>query len=670
MCRLIGVLVAAWFALPLSAQEAPAVAAALAAASDGEWDSAYALVAGDGDVARDLVTWMRLRGGVGVFQEYPEFLAARSHWPGLDRLRAEAERLIDDGVPTAGVLAFFDQQEVQTGEGAVAYAHALSAEGRRDEAEAMLTRVWQGTGLDEDGFNALEAAHPDLLLPHHMARADAMLWRWRTEDAERLLPHLDEGERALVRARLGYIGKVGDVEERVALVPERLRDDPGLYYDRFNWLADRGDWTDAVALLRERSVSAEALKHPWRWGSWRRILARWQMREGEGQVAYDLASRHFLNHDDSSYADLEWLSGYLALTYLDDPALALAHFERFRNAVSSPISLGRAWYWLGRTQEALGDEAAAGRAYGQGAQHQTTFYGLLSAEALGLGPDPDLAGGEAFPDWQEAAFLTDDIFQAGVMLLSGGERGLAVLFFADLAQRLDRTGTAQLGQLLLEMDEPFFALLIAKTGVKRDFLVQDIYFPRHPLADMDLPVEPALALAIARQESEFRVDAGSAVGALGLMQLMPGTARDMAAETGESYSRWRLTSDWAYNARLGSAYLAYLQEEFGDSPVLIAVGYNAGPGRVRQWIEANGDPRRGQVDVVDWIEHIPFRETRNYVMRVTEGLAVYRQRLDADAGAVRFSELLRGANPVVRPKARPNRAADVPSPGQRPVARP
>lgn len=632
--------------------DVPAAQAAFAAAQEGDWQTAYALMAEEGDLGRDLITWMRLREGDAVFAEYPAFLAARSGWPGLDAAREAAEGLIEDTVPNADVIAFFDGRAPETGEGALAYARALMADGGADAAQEMLIETWRSLGLDERGFDALIGAYPDLLLPHHAARADMLLWRWRTEDAARLLPHLDEGHRALVRARIGYIDGADDLDERLDLVPARLRGDPGLAYDRFNWLAGRGDWTEAVALMRERSTSAEALVHPWRWGSWRRILARWQMREGKPRIAYDLASRHFLD-DGASFADLEWLSGYLALTYLDDPALALRHFQTFEAAVSTPISSGRAGYWLGRAHAALGDDAAARAAFARGADHQSTFYGLLASERIGRPLDPALAGGEVFPDWQEADFITDDRFRAAMMLLSGQERGLSVLFVADLAKALDRTQVGQLGGLLMELDEPFFAVLVAKTALRGDILVQDIHFPLHSMAEMDLPVDMALAMAVARQESEFRTDAGSAVGALGLMQLMPGTAQDMARDLDLPYSRARLVLDWPYNARLGGAYLDYLQREFGDSPVLIAVGYNAGPGRVRNWIGERGDPRRGDMDVVDWIEHIPFRETRNYVMRVTEGIPVYRARLTGQTGPVAFSKLLRGAMPLIRPRPRP-----------------
>jgi hypothetical protein len=264
----------------------------------------------------------------------------------------------------------------------------------------------------------------------------------------------------------------------------------------------------------------------------------------------------------------------------------------------------------------------------------------------------------------------DDLTRAALMLLAGGERGAAVTFFAHLGQTLAEDSLAALGQYLSEIDEEYYTLLLAKTAVTRGIVIPTIYFPLHDLAQMDLPVDASLALSIARRESEFNIGIGSPVGALGLMQVMPATAEEVAGDLGLPYSKPRLTSDWEYNATIGAAYLAYLTEEFGPTPVMIAAGYNAGPSRPKRWIDERGDPRLLEMDVVDWIEHIPFRETRNYVMRVTESIPIYEARLSGVAGPVRFTELLLGSKPLLRPLARP---APQPSPASqviRPVARP
>jgi soluble lytic murein transglycosylase len=292
---------------------------------------------------------------------------------------------------------------------------------------------------------------------------------------------------------------------------------------------------------------------------------------------------------------------------------------------------------------------------------------LLASEKLRRALGPVLTGASDPTDWRGTAFLKDDVTRAAVALLQAGERSRATQFFALLGQRLDATELAQMGAMLREMDGAYYAVLLGKSAVKRGVLVPSVYFPLHDLAQMDLPAPAALSMSIARRESEFNIAAGSPVGALGLMQLMPATAQEVAGFIGEPYSRGRLTTDWAYNARLGSKYLSVLEEEFGNSPVMIAAGYNAGPSRPRAWMDERGDPRVGEVDVVDWIEHIPFRETRNYVMRVTESIPIYQARLTGKVGPVRFTDMLIGVKPNIRPQIRPADLNTTPAP---PVAAP
>lgn len=641
------------WAAPAPAQEGGgAIAAALEAAREGEWQTARALAEPLGGAAPDLITWLRLRGGEGVFAEYTAFMARNGHWPQQDRLRAEAERAMPEDLAPDAVVAFFDGGLPETGAGVIRLAEAQRALGEDGLADALVVEAWLTRPLDGEAFARMLTGYPELLAPQHGLRTEMLLWRERTGDAARMLPLLDEGSRALTEARIALLRGDRETDARLGAVPEALGDHPGLAYGRYARLAGQGAYSDAIEILLARSGSAADLGEPFRWSGYRRILGRFEMRQGDPARAYEIASRHQLS-EGANFADLEWLSGYIALRLLDDPARALAHFETFDAAVETPISVARSGYWRGMAQRALGDETAARAAFAEAAQHQTAFYGLLAAEELGLPLDPDLAGGEVFPDWRDGDLLGRDLVEAALLLLAAEERGLAVLFIAELGRTLEREELGQLGDLLTEMDEEFLTILMAKAAARRGILLQAHYHPLHDLATGDWPVETALALAIARQESEFRADAGSPVGALGLMQLMPGTAREVAGALELPYARGRLTSDWRYNATLGTAYLAVLTEMFGDSPVMIAAGYNAGPGRPRQWMGERGDPRLGQIDPVDWIEMIPFRETRNYAMRVTEAIPVYRMRLGAEPGPVAFREMLVGALPMIRPRARP-----------------
>ena len=654
-------------ALPLRAQSVAPQSVAAIAAADIDWTDAYAIAAGADPLTADVLTWLRLRAGDATFAEYQAFVTENPTWPGLDNLRAASELTIDASDDPAMIIAWFADNPPQTGEGAVILAKALTAAGQVDTADAVLRAAWINLRLTQEGHDGMIAEFGDQLARYHVARTDELLWLSRRTEAERMLPLLPEGQRALVNARLGYLSRANDLLLRIAAVPADLSQDAGLAYDRYSWLAGCGERTDAVALLLDRSTSPAALGEPFRWSGWRRVLARWEMREGRAEQAYELASRHYLT-DGESYADLEWLAGYLSLTYLGDPTQALGHFENALRVSGGPISVGRMQYWIGRTYAVKGEIDLAATAYGAAADHQTSFYGLLASEKLGRPLDPALAG--ATISWHGEAVFDDDLTRAALMLLAGGERGAAVTFFAHLGQTLAEDSLAALGQYLSDIDEEYYTLLLAKTAVTRGIVIPTIYFPLHDLAQMDLPVDASLALSIARRESEFNIGIGSPVGALGLMQVMPATAEEVAGDLGLPYSKPRLTSDWEYNATIGAAYLAYLTEEFGPTPVMIAAGYNAGPSRPKRWIDERGDPRLLEMDVVDWIEHIPFRETRNYVMRVTESIPIYEARLSGIAGPVRFTELLLGSKPLLRPLARP---APQPSPASqviRPVARP
>ena len=660
------ILLCGMMATPGVAQTVPDQSIAAVAMSGDSWQTAVTIASDVDPVTMAVVDWLRLREGEGTFDDYRLFQRRHPDWPGMSQIRIAAERIIEEDHDPAQVIAWFEDEAPSSGEGAVRLAEALITTGRVEDARAALREAWINLRLTEAGHDAMIEAYGDMLQPYHAARVEQLLWRSRSNEAARMLPLLDDDTRALAAARIGYLTRADDLPQLVAAVPAALRQDPGLAYDRYSWLAGRGEWTEAVSMLADRSSSAAAMGEPFRWSGWRRVLARWEMREGRADSAYRLAAGHFLA-DGTSYVDLEWLAGYVALTYLGDPVTARQHFENGLRASSGPISLGRMHYWLGRTFEVKGEIDEAARAYSAGAEHQTSFYGLLASEKIGRSLSPALVGEDVA--WRGAPVFEDDVVQAALMLLAGGERGAAVTFFAALGQRLDAAEIAALGAYLSHIDEEYYTLLLGKTAVTRDILIPSIYYPLHDLAELDLPVAPALALSVARRESEFNETIGSPVGALGLMQVMPATAEEVAGWLDLPYSRARLTADWEYNATLGAAYLAYLTEEFGPTPVMIAAGYNAGPSRPRTWMSERGDPRVREMDIIDWIEHIPFRETRNYVQRVTESMPAYEARLTGRSGPIRFTALLLGEKPLVRPLARPS-TRDTAAPDMRPVARP
>ncbi|MBY5935364.1 lytic transglycosylase domain-containing protein [Tateyamaria omphalii] len=618
---------------------------AMDALRSGNWDSAATIAARDGDVAADIIEWHRLRASRGSYEDIASFLDRRPDWPGEALLRERSEETVADE-PDTVILSFFEEMGPQTPEGILAHAAALTRAGREGEADANLVLAWRTLPMKGSTHARYLSNHGDLLKPHHAARLDALLWSRDLTSAGRMFDLVSNGQRALAEARIGLRALASNVDALIDAVPNALQDDPGLARDRFEWRVRKGRWDDAKALLMDRSRSVEALGQPEDWANRRRALARDEMRDGDAARAYQLAARHFLT-EGSAYADLEWLSGYIALRKLQDPEVALGHFQNHRNATRSPISRGRAGYWIGRAHEAMGNTEEASAAYAEGAQYQTSFYGLLAAERGALPIDPFLDGSEAFSPGQDTPLTENDLYEAGLLLQASGEVSLAERFWTHLAESLDRNTAGYLGHVAIAAGQPHIAVMIGKRVARRGITLHAPYYPLHPLADADLPMAPEMNLAIARRESEFDPVVQSSAGALGLMQVMPGTGRDVASDLGLSadHTTARLISDPPYNARLGATYLSQLARRFDGNVILMSAAYNAGPSRPDQWMLRLGDPRRGtdDFDAIDWIEHIPFRETRNYVMRVTESLPIYRARLGKDPLPIPFSEELVGS---------------------------
>jgi|TARA_B110000908_G_scaffold71848_1_gene86689 soluble lytic murein transglycosylase len=629
-------------AAPAVAERPRPLGWAMDAMRAGNWQNAAAIAQRDGNVAADIIEWHRLRAGRGDYAEVAAFLSRRPDWPGEAYLRRKSE----DAVINAGrsaVLSFFAERTPQTARGVLAYAKAKTAQGEQGEADVSIVLAWRTMRMNDTSHAAFIASHNDLLKPHHNARLSNMLWEGAATDARRMLDLVPADQVALARARLALQHLNKDVNGLIDAVPAALRTDAGLQYDRFTWRARKGRSADAKTLLRDQSTSAEALGSPQAWSNRRRSLARDEMRDGDPKLAYQLASRHFLTTG-SAYADLEWLSGYIALRKLNDPTTALGHFLRFDKAILSPISKGRAGYWIGRAYDALNDPAQADQAYTNAAQQQTSFYGLLAAERAGLAFDLGLVADDPMPDWRGSDMVKDPLFEAGLLLQASGELDVAERFWTHYAERLDLHQAGQLGRAAIDVSQPHLAVMIGKRLAQRAIVLPEPYYALHPAAYRNLPMAPEMVLAIARRESEFDPKVQSGVGARGLMQIMPATANEVAAGLGRSgeHTTARLTTDPEYNADLGAAFLSTLAGRFDGNIVMMSAAYNAGPSRPIRWAEMYGDPR-GQVDVVDWIEHIPFRETRNYVMRVTESLPIYRARLGKTPLPIRFTEELKGS---------------------------
>jgi len=626
---------------PPPPRAAGAIGALVGAYEAGDTARINQLQALAGEMGTRIALWQYLREGRSPrLADYAAFDQAHAHWPLADTLRRQAEATLESATPQQ-VIDWFANRAPLTTAGAMALFSALEATGAHDRALALARSIWLERTLSAEQENRLLARHGPALAELHVARLDEMLWRGATQNVNRMLERVPAGHAALGRARLALQAGESGVNALINAVPAALADDPGLAHDRFQWRLARGFLDEAADLLRERSQNPERLGRPDAWAAGRQRLVRRALADGEHRLGYELASMHGMS-DGVQMVDLEWLAGYFALRHLDDPQTALRHFSAIRVRVSSPISLGRAGYWEGRAYEAMGQTENARAAYEFGAEHQTSYYGQLAAERASLPLDPALLATVQYPDWRQTALAQSDLLQAALLLHRAGEWHEARRFVLHLAQSLETEDElGALADLWLARGEPNFAINIAKLAVQSGIILPQAYFPRTGLENASLPAPADLVMAIARRESEFDPAVISHADARGLLQVLPGTGALMARRLGIDYDPARLTTDPAFNALLGAAYLDQLIDEFGALP-LVAAGYNAGPGRPRRWITEFGDPRDPAIDPIDWVERIPFAETRNYVMRVLESLILYRAILNGETGPIRLSEILRG----------------------------
>lgn len=630
-------------AIPASAERPRPLGWAMDILRSGDFDGAERVAERDGKVAQDVILWHRLRAQQGSYAQISDFIQRRPDWPGMDYLRLQSEpEVIKQS--DAQILAFFGQFPAQTPQGVLAHAAALTATGQSGAAQANVVLAWRTMPMNPNSQAGFLAAHADLLKPHHDARLDAMIWQREYDEARQMFDIASTDARRAAESRIAFYTRTDDAVSLYEALPDALKSSGSVNHARFEWRARAGRQDDAMDLMLEASTSVEALGNPAAWGNRRRALARYEMRNGTPARAYAMAAQHFLT-EGSDFADLEWLAGYIALRFLNDPMLAHRHFTNHDGAVESPISLGRAGYWQGRALEAAGDNEGATAAYTMGANYQTSFYGLLAAERAGI-PFPDkLKGLPPATDWRTSPLARAPLFEAGLLLQASGELDLAERFWTHLAEQLLEPDLELLGQAAIDVGQPHIAVMIGKRAAQRGLEIAAPYYALHPLKDADLPMAPEMNLAIARRESEFDPVVQSGVGARGLMQLMPATAQEVAGKMGlgAEHSTARLTSDPVYNARLGAQYLSELAARFDGNVVMMSAAYNAGPSRPIRWMEDYGDPRGGDIYIVDWVEMVPFRETQNYIMRVTESLPVYRARLGREALPIPFYEELIGS---------------------------
>ena len=578
-----------------------------------------------GSFERHVADWVIAAHGTSVpATELAAVLASHADWPLEQRVRIRLERAIlrSDPGPEALVLAFSAAApESIAAQTALAEAHL--AAGDRDAAASLVRRIWRDETLDASEESSLGRRFGSLLRREdHRARLERLLAVDRLRAAARIAG--DAGATRLAAAFSAVTRKNRDAGRRLAAVPAFQRTDPAYAVARSRHERRRENFADAAAVLRQsKASSTQALGD----ALWRehRIVAKELLRRGNAAGAYRLASRS-VAVGAKARADAAFLAGWIALRRRNDPARAERHFADLAGIATLPPTKARAGYWTGRAREQAGRNASA--AYRRAARYDTTFYGQLAAARLGQAIAVDRARPS---DAAERRLAATPLYAAMRLLESADAQGYARAFRTALAQRLD--DPAMLAQIALEAErrgDHRSALLVGRLAAARGLPVDSLSHPLgaipsgHGLSKGHL----ALAYAVARQESSFQIDARSGANALGLMQLLPGTARQTARGVGLPYSLPRLTRDPAYNVRLGTSFLVSQVEAFGGSLPLALAAYNAGPRRAREWARDIGDPRTmSPDDAVDWIESIPFAETRAYVQKVLANRGVYRTRL-------------------------------------------
>ncbi len=624
MIVLIGAL-AATSAWALSPEDRQIYRAAFAAARGVDSAGALHLAAQAKDpLLRKVLTWQALSRGStrASFAEIADFISQNPDWPGQLTLRQRAEEAIV-GASDATVRDWFQRFNPVTPYGKLRQAELLLAGGQQAAALAQIRGVWVNCELSGFDEKSILARFPGIIRGEdHIKRLDRLLWDGLVESAKRMLPRVPQDYRLLADARMKLADFKPGVEGAVARVPTQLKNDPGLLYERTRWRRRKEFYDSALEALLN---PPKDLVRPTAWWTERQILARRALADGKPQLAYRLVVKHGLS-EGTAFADAEFLAGWIALRALHDAQSGYDHFVRLYNGVKLPISRARGAYWAGRAAEALNRPDLANTWLASAAENATTYYGQL-AQTKVTGEASRRLAAEPKPSAEESAqFRKRELVRAVEMLGEIGETDRLSIFMHRLSELAKTPGEHVLVASLFEsVGRLDLAVGAAKRAGYAGVMLIDHGYPTIELPKGD--AERPLVLAMTRQESAFERTAVSKSGARGLMQLMPATAGQIAKSHRLPYSADRLLTDGGYNVTLGRAYLEELLDRFGGSYVLSIAAYNAGPARVRQWIDSFGDPRAKGVDVVDWIESIPFTETRNYVQRVLENLQVYRIRL-------------------------------------------
>jgi soluble lytic murein transglycosylase len=605
--------------------EAAALRSALKAVDEGRFADATASVKGfNNPLLNRIVEWNVLRTAPKTEADFAStwrFLRDNPDWPEPELLRRQAEERIGSDTPQRDVWRYFTAFPPLTSTGYMRRMSAVAASNPPDVPK-MASDTWRNATLrnsDEEDFLGKYSQY--LTADDHIARFDRILREGRPQNARDLVAKLPPDYQSLANARLAMATKAADTVTILrGVAPARLNE-PNIKFERLQWMRRSGNLDDAKALLVSQNPGQTEA-----WWNERQLIARDLLAAGRPADAYAVVVPHGQTKG-VAFAEAEFLAGWIALRHLRRAADAHKHFQTLYDGAPTEHSKSRGAYWLGRTAEVSGKAPDAKEWYGRAAAFGLTFYGQLAARKL-PGGSVRLPGEPSTNDADQQALSGRELVAVARYLGQTGDYERTRPFLLRLARMVTGPGeTALLAQLAADLQRPDVSVTIARRASDSGVNLVGASFPVVELGNTG-SIERALALALTRQESAFNAAAVSPSNALGLMQLLPSTARDVATKLGVPFIQDKLTRDPAYNVQLGSQYLADMLTRFGGSYEIAAAAYNAGPNRVAKWLETMGDPRSGKIDMIDWIEMIPFRETRNYVQRIMEGVWVYRDRLN------------------------------------------
>jgi soluble lytic murein transglycosylase len=608
----------------------------ISAFSKGQWKTALSTAKKARDKSiYNFIKWRYFltSGNQASFYDYMLFIKQNNNYPRISRIRYLAEhKLSTDKISPKKIINWFNKEEPLSGYGKLILGESYIKTGNLDKGKSLIKDGWITAELSRSNMKFFRSRYKKYLdSDDYINRADYLAWEEKYWDLKRMLKYLPKDYQLLYTARQILMSKSYGADQSIKNIPNKLKNDAGLNFDRLKWRRKRGRIDSSLEILFKVKNNKEYLVRPDKWWAERAIITRALIYKKKYELAYKISSQHSLEKG-PEFAEAEWMSGWIALSFLKDPILAIDHFNSFYQNVSYPISLSRGAYWLGRSYEKIGDKEQSKQWYEEAAKYLTTYYGQLAHLKIKPNEKFELKEQQKVMADYKKSFYQKELVKI-VYLLDGLNKDK---YTKDILKHLANDNISQGSEILAaelstNISRYDFAIQISKLASYQKRFHNDFNYPimsTPKFVNKRKIPETAFILSLIRQESEFDMSANSHAGAQGLMQLMPYTAKLVSKQAKLPYSKSRLTKDPEYNINLGSYYIAGLILQYDGVYPFATAAYNAGPKRVKYWKKINKDPQKKQVDFVDWVELIKFKETRNYVQRVMENYNVYRYILE------------------------------------------